>query len=533
MNIIKKINIQILFAFVAGLLVFNACVDKNDWDVDKSHDRLFRPTNLAVTSITATTGDLSFVSIPGTEYYQFELSADSLLFENIVSTFDTTANAFTLTGLDGNTQYSLRVKAIPTEASKGESEWASIYFKTRAEQIMETVAAGDVASRTVTLRWEAGATVTNIVLNDADGKEVQNVTITAEQMAAGELEVTGLSPETSYEALLMNGTKQRGSASFTTYPDVPDAEYYIRLQAGDVLTQEMFDEITASTVTVTFPAGGFFTFAETLTLPAGVSFNFFGLPGDSKAILNLTQLELGATHDYVKFTNLDISGLVYDATGTPTGGSNSYFINQSGETNTATLEFSNCLLHDFNNTPLRLKDSADKYFGNLNIDNCLVYNIPDSYYVINVSASNHVIDNISITNSTFYNIGRLFLHNKANNNSVLIADCTFDDIVAAGRYFFDYSSSYGPTSGFTMRNCILGSTQDDTAKGIRFNGSPTVTNSYATSDFVLGGATIGGLNSYSGASTDLFADPANGDFSIADELFDGKTSAGDPRWYFQ
>ncbi|WP_163711660.1 DUF5123 domain-containing protein [Mangrovibacterium lignilyticum] len=533
MNFIKKINIKILFVILSGLLVFNACVDKNDWGTDDDYNRMFRPTNLAVTSITATTGDLNFVAIPGTEYYQFEMSNDSLLFDEIIAAFDTTANSFTLTGLDGNTAYSLRIKAIPVDKAKGESEWASVYFKTRAEQIMETVGAGDVASRTVTLRWEAGATVTNFVINDADGTEVQNITITAEQMAAGELEVTGLSPETAYEALLMNGTKQRGSASFTTYPDVPEAEYYIRLQAGDVLTQEMFDAITASTVTVTFPAGTFFTYAETLTLPAGVSFNFFGLPGETKAILNLTQLELGTNHDYVKFANLDISGLVYDATGTPTGGVNSYFINQSGETNTTVLEFSNCLLHDFNNTPLRLKDSADKYIGTFNIDNCMVYNTPDSYYVINCSASNHVVDNISITNSTFYNIGRLFLHNKSNNSSVLIADCTFDTVVAAGRYFFDYSSSFGPSNGFTMRNCILGATQDATAKGIRFNGSPTVTNTYATSDFVLGGASISGLNSYSGASTDLFTDPANGDYSIADELFDGKTSAGDPRWYFQ
>ena len=76
-----------------------------------------------------------------------------------------------------------------------------------------------------------------------------------------------------------------------------------------------------------------------------------------------------------------------------------------------------------------------------------------------ITASNHVIDNISITNSTFYNIGRLFLHNKSNSNSVLIADCTFDDIIAAGRYFFDYSSSYGPTNGFTLSNCIFGDTR--------------------------------------------------------------------------
>lgn len=533
MNIKQKINIQLVFAFVAGLLLFSACTDKNDWDTDSSYNRMFRPAKLDATGVTVHTADISFVNIPDAAYYQFELSQDSLLFENIVSAFDTTANQFTLEGLESNTQYSLRVKSIATETGKEESGWNAIYFKTRAEQIMETVTSGDILSSSVTLRWEAGATVTNLVVNDADGNEIDNVTITADQMAAGEMVLTGLTPETSYEVLLMNGDKQRGSASFTTYPQVPEADYYIRLQVGDTLNLDVLNDITASTVTVTFPAGAIISNEQMVQLPDGVSFNFFGLPGDSKAILNVPQLNLGATHDFVKFTNLDISGLIYAADGTTNGAANSYFINQASGTNTTTLEFSNCLIHDFKNTMFRMKDSDDKYIENFNIDNCQVYNVPDGYYLINVSAANHIVNNISLTNSTFYNIGRLFLHNKANNNSVLIADCTFDDVLAAGRYFFDYSSSFGPTNGFTMRNCILGSTQDDTAKGIRFNGTPTITNTYATSDFVLGGASISGLNSYSGASTDLFADPANGDFTITDESFDGKASAGDPRWYFQ
>ncbi|PTN09232.1 uncharacterized protein DUF4957 [Mangrovibacterium marinum] len=533
MNINSKINLRILFAFVAGLLVLSACTDKNDWDTDSDYERMFRPAKLDATGVTVHTAEISFVAIPDAAYYQFELSQDSLLFENIISTFDTTAYKFTLEGLESNTKYSLRVKSVAAEAGKTESGWNAIYFKTRAEQIMEEVSSGDILSSSVTVRWEAGATVTNLLVNDADGVEIDNVTISAEQLEAGEMLLTGLSPETSYEVLLMNGEKQRGSASFTTFPETPEADYYIRLQAGDTLNFEVLDGLAVSSVTVTFPAGARVSNQETVQLPEGISFNFFGLPGDSKAILNVPQLNLGANHDYVKFTNLDISGLIYQPDGSTNGASNAYFINQASATNTTTLEFSNCLLHDFKNTLLRMKDSDDKYIENLNIDNCVAYNVPDSYYFINVSASNHVINNISLTNSTFYNIGRLFLHNKSNNNSVLIADCTFDYVLGSGRYFFDFSSSFGPADGFTMRNCILGSTQDEGAKGIRLNGTPTVTNCYATNDFVLGGASINGLNDYPGASTDLFADPTTGDFSIADESFDGKASAGDPRWYFQ
>lgn len=535
MNLIKNINFKILFALVAGLFAMNACTDKNDWDTDSSYDRLFRPTNLTISGTTATTANVTFGSISGADYYTLELSMDSLVFENVVAVFDTTEYMFMLENLETDTQYSLRAMAIDADGSRPNSEWAEVAFKTRAEQIMEPVNAGDILSSTVVLRWTPGEFATNMVINDADENEVQNIPVTPEMIAAGEITIDGLTPETSYEALLMNNDKVRGSASFTTYPQVPEADVIIRLAAGDVLTQEMFDGIEGSSATITFEAGALFTYEETLNLPDGVSFTFFGLPGETQAILNIRQIEMAASHDFIRFVNLDISGLMYDASGEPTGGTNQYLFNQSGATTTNSLEFTNCAIHDFANTPLRMKDSGDKLIENLSMDNCVVYNVEDSYYVINVSASNHVINNISLTNSTFYNIGRLFLHNKSNNNSVLIADCTFNNVLGSGRYFFDFSSSFGPANGFTMRNTIVGSTQNEGARGIRLNGNMVITNSYYTTDFVLGGTTamMGLMNPYSGASTDLFVDPANGDLSIADELFEGATSAGDPRWYFQ
>ena len=38
------------------------------------------------------------------------------------------------------------------------------------------------------------------------------------------------------------------------------------------------------------------------------------------------------------------------------------------------------------------------------------------------------------------------------------------------------------------------------------------------------------ITRYPGTSTDLFEDPANGNFKIKDKSFVGKSSAGDPRW---
>ena len=54
-----------------------------------------------------------------------------------------------------------------------------------------------------------------------------------------------------------------------------------------------------------------------------------------------------------------------------------------------------------------------------------------------------------------------------------------------------------------------------------------------TSDMNITGNKINGLISYEGGEADLFQDPANKDFTIIDNSFDGKRNCGDPRWYMK
>ena len=67
-------------AFVAAsLFALTACTDGNDWDVDKSHDRLFgiNSNNISVEAEDVT-AILSFTGVPGAQYYIVEISTDSL-----------------------------------------------------------------------------------------------------------------------------------------------------------------------------------------------------------------------------------------------------------------------------------------------------------------------------------------------------------------------------------------------------------------------------------------------------------------------
>ena len=140
-----------------------------------------------------------------------------------------------------------------------------------------------------------------------------------------------------------------------------------------------------------------------------------------------------------------------------------------------------------------------------------------------------MINQILITNSTFYNVSRVIMHSATNSEKLLISDCTFNDIIASGRYLVDYSTAFG-VQDFVLRNNIFGATKNAGAKGVRANTTPIVDNCYSTSDWELGSNRISGLESYGSASTNLFTDPAKGNFKIKDQQFRGRDNAGDPKW---
>lgn len=110
----------------------------------------------------------------------------------------------------------------------------------------------------------------------------------------------------------------------------------------------------------------------------------------------------------------------------------------------------------------------------------------------------------------------------------------------SSRWFINLGNVNNPfNSTISLRGLILGSTVMTTTTdpipvhhGIkRDNVTITVSDVYQTNDWVVEDATaIDGAAKYNGSATDLFTDPAKGDFSIKDATFLGKGVAGDPRW---
>jgi hypothetical protein len=111
---------------------------------------------------------------------------------------------------------------------------------------MSPVASEDLKATSATLRWTAGKTVTNMDILTQDLAVIKTINLDADAIANGYVTVTGLTPNTSYTANLYNGTVKRGYISFTTYPEVPEADKMIYLNANDSINQTLFDDLAVA-----------------------------------------------------------------------------------------------------------------------------------------------------------------------------------------------------------------------------------------------------------------------------------------------
>jgi hypothetical protein len=133
-----------------------------------------------------------------------------------------------------------------------------------------------------------------------------------------------------------------------------------------------------------------------------------------------------------------------------------------------------------------------------------------NYSLINSNVATGKINNITLTNNTFSNIGYgLILHNAAPSVSVTVDNNTFYNVTGDTRYFIDYNAQT-ISGGFSFKNNIVGKTLSPlgTGRGIRSGTAPTVLNNYQTSDALFISNPIPSITTYANPSTTLFTAPA-------------------------
>lgn len=553
-------NILGTASMMALALSATSCTDGNDWDVDGSPSRLFGlngdkiTVETAETSATVTFSAFTSKAVPSPEYYVFEVSKDSL-YEgvenaNIIKFGEDktlTSSPVVLSGLDGDSKYYMRVKAM--SSTSNESKWVyykdGSSFKTKAEQIFNNVEATDLFEDHVNLSWTPGADVTHITYaNTNDAENIQTINLTDEEKAAGKYTLGGLNPTSTYTITIYKNDVKRGQLQVTTPAAMPAANFKYSLASDvTVISQDLIDEIaekakaaagneTNYSATIGIPAGAKVALygindsdggKTNVTIPDGMSVTFFGLAGGDAPTINLDKnFDIAGSHAFIKFQNVKLEE---NGAG--------YFINQSKACTVSEFTLENCEVSNLKTSFFRLQGSDAKSIGKLTLKNSIFTKLCAGYGFIHIDAGSGKghLDNVEIDGCTFNSIcvtGKVFIFSKKTDmQDITIKNSTFYNCNGNGQYFVDFNvDTFGPST-FTIENCIFGKSADEaTDKNIRSKTPATVANSFRTTDFFK---VIKGVNDTEFSSTQLFKDPANGDFTIKAGTL--KEKAGDPRWY--
>ena len=513
-------------------LALTSCGDVMDEITSLVLDRNLSPINLEARVQDRTNVKLSWTAVNGATGYIIEqYDNDSLSFDGKTASATYTISAdevpYTITGLEGETDYSFRVMSVTAGDESRNSKWSEVYAKTGTEQIIYALGENDVKARAVTIKWPAGQSAEHIVVTDAAGNIVVDHAITAEEIAAGEATITGLTPETTYTAKMLRASgKTRGTVSFTTAIEL--AENDILVKAGDDIATAIADAPAGARLVV-MPGTYTVTDADGVVAAGAVDIN------KSLTIKGLRQND----HPVIKgrFTISGGSDIMFDQVtldGTGTSGDQAIVFKAEGE------------------------------YNSLSVTNSEVKNYTKGFYYINVAANvktitidNNVISNIECNGGDFFDCRTGAIQNLVITNNTIYNSCAARDFI---RYDDASAKFAGVAPVITVdHNTLDGvSSQADGSKRllyIRFAGNSTtftnniVTNTAAnfsnqskTNEATFKGNYYynapnllpGGINGKFFDASGIVADPAykdaaNGDFTVGNEDI-AFAKAGAPRW---
>ena len=543
------------FAIVFAFGAFTSCKDNIDL---LSLPHLFRPVNFSA-SVNKTIATITWAAVDSATSYRLQVSTDSLFGTRLIDT--TTTKLSYVKELAGETKFFARIRSNAMDTTKN-SKYNNKFsdgtysFKTPKENLFlgygTSTNTGALSSaymtdvNTLDVKWTPGSNVTHLIIKSADGSKKDSVLVSGAESVAGEKIVAGLVNST-WSVKIYNKTILRGTTSGVVEGD-------IILPAGGDLVGAL-NNATAGQVIV-LAKGAIFSMG-TATYRFGKDVKVRGLSASNRPVLCMTSGATttssalgfvdGSVMNYVKFENIDFTGYCDNvSTNTKIG----YLFNNSVLTTVKSLSFTNCNLHNYGNTPMRLQGGKNQVIDSLSFNGCVINDIgfASTYAVVN-SNSADLFNNVNFSYCTVYNFkGSLILRTGQTMSSINVSNCTINQGMqdpGSARYLMDLNTAvFKANSGVTIKNCIFGSSGGALgANGLRYTTGTVITNtgSYYTSDYVddpiplpVGVASSSiktPMTFYSGASTSLWNSPVNGIFTLKDASFKGKGVAGDLRWY--
>ncbi len=425
-----------------------------------------------------------------------------------------------VTGLGGETNYSVRVKASGKEIS--DSKWISTTFKTDPEQIFKEVDPEGMTHSSVILEWPAGEVATSILLTPGS----ITYQITAADIAAGKVTLTGLSSETTYTASLMNGTKVRGKVTFTTLIDLGGST---PVYDGDDLAAKLDNGADGESF-VLFP--GTYTVTN-YAIKKNVTIR--GLYPHNKPVV-IGQFTFGTDLTSVIFSNINLNGQDASTYSNP--------LQFSATAHIGLISFDNCMINNYK-SHLFYDSSKGTTLDEFKLTNCIVDNIKgDGGDGFDFRTS--LVKKLTFSNTTFSNGFRTFIRLDYTGNIpqvITIDHCTFYRVCS-----FNNSNNVGllRVSGtgaahmISFTNSVLYGIGGDTAYGFMSKGKISSTTSVTLNgNNYFASPTLWTNDPFKGAATDFdskatmldpaFVDAAIGNFTITEpSLLNAKV--GDPRW---
>lgn len=526
MKIINNISKYMLG--LATIITVSSCSDQMDEITSLILDRNYAPVELTAKVVNKTNVKLTWVKSNADSYTIEVFQDDSLTFAGTpvktITNIQASDIPYTVNSLQGETNYSFRVKAVTKDDASRDSKWSTAYVETEAENILSAVnEETDITATTVTLNWPAGQTATSIVAtnNDSFASNVITHTITADEIAAGKATISGLTPETNYTLKLYNNTKTRGTVKVKTAIDLGGATL---VKAGSDL-KTCIDNANDGDVLALMP-GTYPINTIDGNMPLNKSIAIKSVRSYDKAIIQGGfQLSNGAA--------LSLTQLVLD-------GNNNTTIKYVADYKTAgkfgDLTIEGCDVKGYTGGVYYVNIAAD--ITNLKINNSIIHNISTASDFMDCRLG--AIHNLTFTNNTVYAIScRDFFRydNKASSFPgvtpyINVDHNTLDGLGSVNKGVF-YVRFTGTSIAFT-NNIVSNST------GLFCKFAPTSipnfsgNNYYNSPNFVeaTDDKTNVGITVYDNTGTSYnpsYADYANHDFTVkSEDLKSSKT--GDPRW---
>lgn len=514
------------FALLSGSVTFTACEDIDDIK-ELTLDRLLSPTNLTARVRNKVDIELSWDAMDRAQSYVIEVFEEDPDFTGTaVATFETEKATYTITGLEGETSYSIRVKSVAEGIS--DSKWVSAIRSTEAEQILWEVAEEDLTASEVTLRWPAGQVATEIIITPND---VASHRVTADEIAAGAATIKNLKSETTYTATLKNGNKTRGTMTFTTLIDLDGA---LPIYPGDDLAAIIATaEAGATIVLLPKDDNNSFLFTDesgapkTLEIELTKDVTIKGLFAENRPTTNIKFVLNGCNN--LKLENLNLTA--------SDGGTIITVLDSKG----GNITITNCDATGFASLLVENDNTLTGTINTFTVDNCIFHDMASGKRFVDYQKKKSFIAEFTLKNSTFYNCcsGSDFIRfdrHSTKDNIINITNCTLYGIEATSKGLFYVRSGSAGKKEFTanISKCIFANMSNK----VFFSQDTKTDNLIFTSNYYFEAPSLltipeggsGKVVDANGVTLDPgFADPANGNFKVSNQtIIDNEI--GDPRW---